>query len=106
MTPQQKLAIAVEDAAFVATDVKEDRDGAGPVLVFRLNTDEFVTADAGHPLLVRGSADAPAVYVAVRGGLEARLGRSTWQQLAEIGLARGEEPPAVESRGARFALLP
>ena len=101
VTPQQKLAIEVEDAAFVAVDCVE-RDGA---LAFRLNTDEIVIAGPEHVLSVRGSMDAPAVYLAVRHGCEARLDRSTWLQLAEIALTRGDGS-SVASGGASFPLLP
>jgi hypothetical protein len=99
VTPQQKLAIEVEDAAFVAIDCVE-RDGA---LAFRLNTDDIVLAGADHRLQVRGSDDAPAVYLAVRHGCEARLDRSTWLQLAEIALAQGDGS-VVTSGGEVFPL--
>ncbi|WP_423142718.1 DUF1285 domain-containing protein [Parablastomonas sp. CN1-191] len=98
VTPHEKLAIAVDDAAFVAVDVART-DGA---LAFRLNTDDLVVAGPAHPLSVRGHVDAPAVYLAVRGGTEARLNRSTWLQLAELADADG----TVASRGARFGLVP
>lgn len=99
VTPQQKLAIEVEDAPFIAIDCVE-RDGA---LAFRLNTDDLVLAGADHPLVARGTADAPAIYLAVRNGCEARLDRSTWLQLAEIALAQGDGT-TVTSGGAVFAL--
>lgn len=101
VTPQQKLAIAVEDAAFIAIDCVE-RDGA---LAFRLNTDDIVVASAEHPLASRGSANAPAIYLAVRNGCEARLDRSTWLQLAEIALSQGDGSQ-VTSAGESFTLLP
>lgn len=106
VVPYQKLSIEVEDAPFVATDVRRDDDGGGPVLTFRLNTDDFVTADAEHPILVRGTDEAPRAYVRVRGGLEARLDRSTWLQLAEIALAQDSDVPAIASCGETFSLLP
>lgn len=101
ITPAQKLSIAVEDAAFVASDVAE-KEGA---LAFRLNTDEIVIAGPDHPLNARGAADTPALYLAVRRGCEARLNRSTYAQLAEIALARGGDW-SVASGGAMFSLLP
>lgn len=100
VTPQQKLAIEVEDAALIAIDVKAER-GA---FIFRLNTDDLVVAGPEHPLRIAGDTDSPAVYLAVRHGIEARLNRSTWAQLAEIALAGGE--PAVTSQGMRFPLVP
>jgi hypothetical protein len=101
VTPTQKLSVAVDDAAFIATDVTE-RDGA---LAFRLNTDEIVIAGADHPLAARGDAETPALYLAVRRGCEARLNRSTYEQLAQIALARGDDW-SVASLGANFSLVP
>ncbi len=101
VTPFEKLAIAVEDAAFIATDVSET-DGA---LAFRLNTDELVLAGPDNPILARGDAERPALYLHVRRGLEARLNRSTYEQLAQIALAHGDDW-TVASRGATFRLVP
>ncbi|WP_324262556.1 DUF1285 domain-containing protein [Altererythrobacter sp. H2] len=100
-SPFEKLSIAVEDAAFIATDVKQE-EGA---LVFRLNTDELVIAGPDNPLRAAGDVETPALYLSVRRGCEARLNRSTWQQLAEIALAEGDDWQ-VESLGARFSLVP
>ncbi|ABC62543.1 DUF1285 domain-containing protein [Erythrobacter litoralis] len=101
LSPFEKLAIQVEDAAFVATDMVE-RDGA---LAFRLNTDELIVAGPDHPLVARGDAETPAIYLNVRGGLEARLNRSTYEQLAEHALALGDDW-TVTSQGETFSLLP
>jgi hypothetical protein len=101
VTPTQKLSVEVEDAAFIATDVAA-KEGA---LAFRLNTDEIVVAGPDYPLTARGEADTPALYLAVRRGCEARLNRSTYEQLAQIALAQGEDW-SVESQGAQFSLVP
>jgi hypothetical protein len=101
VTPFEKLSIAVEDAAFIGVDCAA-RDGA---LAFRLNTDDLVIAGPDHPLRAGGDAETPALYLAVRHGLEARLNRSTYAQLAEIALAAGDDW-VVESMGTRFSLLP
>ena len=101
VTPTQRLAIAVEDAPFIAVDVAQ-RDGA---LAFRLNTDEIVLAGREHPLRAAGDPDVPALYLTVRHGLEARLNRSTYAQLAEIALAQGEDW-SVTSQGEQFSLVP
>ncbi len=100
ITPTQKLSIAVDDAAFIATDVRQD----GEALAFRLNSDDLVIADPDHPIRVAGDPDSPAVYLAVRHGTEARLNRSTWAQLAEIALAG--DGASVSSQGVTFPLLP
>ena len=101
VTPFQKLSIEVEDAPFIATDVA-DREGA---LSFRLNTDDLVLAGPDNSLVARGDADTPALYLHVRGGLEARLNRSTYAQLAAIALAQGDDW-TITSQGADFSLIP
>lgn len=98
VTPVQKLSVEVEDAAFVATDMTA-RDGA---LAFRLNTDEIVIAGRENPLSARGDAETPALYLAVRRGCEARLNRSTYEQLALA--ADGDW--RVISQGETFSLIP
>ena len=98
-TPHERQAIAVADAAFVAVDVAA-KDGA---LAFRLQTDDTVIAGPAHPLRAAGTPDAPALYLAVRNGCEARINRSTWLQLAE--LVEGDDC-AVTSQGQRFSLVP
>lgn len=108
VTPAEKLSIAVDDAAFIATDmeVREDAEGR-PVIAFRLNTDDLVIAGPDHPLRAAGTAETPAYYLAVRHGAEARLNRSTYGQLIDHALT--VSPPealSVESMGARFSLLP
>ena len=102
VSPFEKLAIAVDDAPFIATDLRID-EGA---LAFRLNTDEFVIAGPDHPIRAAGDPDIPALYLAVRRGCEARLNRSTYEQLVQHALDLGIDPLAVESGGSRFPLVP
>lgn len=101
VTPFEALSIEVEDACFVATDCAR-RDGG---LAFRLNTDELVIAGPDHPLRAAGDSETPAIYVHVRRGCEARLNRSTYQQLAEIALAEADDW-TVTSQGESYSLLP
>ena len=100
VTPHERLSIDVDDAAFIAIDIKPE-SGA---LAFRLNTDELVIAGPDHPIVARGDAETPALYLGVRHGTEARLNRSTYLQLVDIAL-EGEEL-AVTSQGMRFPLVP
>jgi hypothetical protein len=100
VTPTARFAIEVEDAAFLAVDVKRE----GGDLAFRLNTDDLVVAGPAHPLRAEGDPDTPALYLAVRHGTEARLNRSTYMQLAEIALKTGDL--TVSSGGATFSLVP
>lgn len=100
VTPQERQAIEVEDAAFIAVDVKQE----GDALAFRLNTDEFVLAGPEHPIVARGDPEVPTIYLGVRHGAEARLNRSTYAQLAGIALEGGGF--AVHSQGMTFPLVP
>ena len=98
VTPQQKLSVEVEDAAFVAVDLTS----ADGTLAFRLNTDEIVIAGLDHPIRAAGDADTPAIYLAVRRGCEARLNRSTYEQLALL----AGPGWTVTSGGECFSLVP
>ena len=98
VTPHEQQSIVVDDAAFIAVDVARQ----GTALAFRLNSDDTVLAGPDHPLIARGTAELPAIYLAVRHGTEARLNRSTWLQLVE--LADGQL--TVTSQGAAFLLVP
>ena len=98
VTPHERQSITVEDAAFLAVDVARQ----GDALVFRLNTDDVVLAGPGNPLIARGEAELPALYLAVRHGTEARINRSTWLQLVEL----ADPDLTLRSQGAVFSLVP
>ena len=104
VTPVEKLDIVVEDAPFVAVEMKVDGDGADARLIFRLNTGDLVTASAAHPLRFATDADGPRPYLHVRGGLEALVARPVYYELATLALAGDENPPGIWSAGAFFPL--
>ena len=108
VTPAERLTIAVDDAAFIATDMAVRHDEMGrAVLAFRLNSDDIVLAGPDHPLRVAGTPDLPAFYLSVRHGTEARLNRSTSGQLIEHALEQSEaDDLSVESGGIMFSLVP
>jgi hypothetical protein len=104
VTPVEKLDIEVADAPFTAVEMKSD--GAGPErsLAFRLNVGDLVVAGPEHPLRLEQRADGPHPYLQVRPGLDARIVRSVYYELAEIALAEGASPLGVWSEGAFFPL--
>lgn len=105
VTPFEALTIEVEDAAFIAVDCAA-KDGD---IAFRLNTDELVVAGPDHAIRAAGDPETPALYVHVRRGCEARLNRSTYEQLVQLALDAGgdiETGLKVASGGTDFALLP
>lgn len=104
VTPAEKLSIIVEDAPFMAVEVQHEGEGEARSLAFRLNSGDLVVAGAERPLRFGDNVEAPAPYLAVRGGMEARLTRSVYYELAEIALAEGGDPLGIWSCGAFFAM--
>lgn len=100
VTPAEMLDIVVEDAPFVATDVKSEGEGETRRLAFQLNTGDAVIAGPDNAITLRGEAP----YLHVRSGLEARIARAPWYELAEWAIADAQDPPALWSDGARFVL--
>ncbi len=104
VTPVEKLDIAVEDAPFVAVEMKAEGSGRNSRLAFRLNTGDLVTAGRDHPLRFAAGDDGPRPYLHVRGGLEALVARPVYYDLAERALADDAAAPGIWSDGAFFPL--
>lgn len=104
VTPAEKLSIAVEDAPFLAVEVKSEGQGRGRRLAFRLNTGDMVIAGPEHPLRFDEQDGEPAPYLAVRGGMDARISRAPYYELAELALEEGATPPGLWSDGQFFAM--
>ncbi len=104
VTPGEKLDIVVDDAPFVAIEVKNEGAGSDRSLAFRLNTGDLVVAGPEHGLRFEDRDDGPHPYLHVRGGLEALVARSVYYELAEMALDDGADPPGVWSGGAFFAM--
>ncbi|MBV9018674.1 MAG: DUF1285 domain-containing protein, partial [Alphaproteobacteria bacterium] len=108
VTPAERGRVTVEDAPFLAVAVDAEDEGRGRNLIFRTNLDEIVTAGPDHPLRVETAADnTPAPYILIRPGIEARLARPVFYELAELGHEErigGEEQFGVWSGGMFFRL--
>jgi hypothetical protein len=105
VTPVEKLAIEVEDAPFVAVELKVDGEGESMSLAFRLNTGDVVIAGPGHALRFESGPEGPHPYLEVRGGLDALVARPVYYELAELALAGGD-PAGLWSGGAFFPMEP
>ncbi|WP_370638193.1 DUF1285 domain-containing protein [Ancylobacter sp. Lp-2] len=112
VTPVEKLGITVEDAPFLAVemraeDAKQDRPAR---LAFRSNLDDWVMCDDAHPLRFDQQADGSVrPYIYVRRGLWARLTRPVFLELVERGEERaveGQPMFGVASSGAFFPIAP
>ena len=106
VTPAEKLDIAVEDAPFIAVELKSEGTGEQRRLAFRLNTDELVVAGADHPIRILERDDGPHPYLLVRKGLEALINRSVYYELVNMAMDEDATPLALWSDGARFEVAP
>lgn len=104
VTPDEKLDIAVDDAPFIAVEVKSEGQARDRQLAFRLNTGDLVVADAEHGLRFEEHDGEPRPYLHVRAGLEALVVRPVFYELAEMALSDGGEPPGVWSAGQFFPM--
>ena len=99
VTPAEKLDIDVEDAPFVAVEVRSEGGGEARTLAFRLNTGEVVVAGPDNPLALEDRGHGHHPYLRVRGGLDALLARPVFYELAEWALAEERDPPGLWSGG-------
>ena len=104
VTPVEKLTIDVEDAPFIAVEVKSDGEGRDRRIAFRLNTGDLVTVDARHNVRFEQRNGSPHPYLHVRAGLEALIARPVYYELAELALAENNDPPGLWSNGTFLAL--
>ncbi|PIP80854.1 MAG: proteophosphoglycan precursor [Gammaproteobacteria bacterium CG22_combo_CG10-13_8_21_14_all_40_8] len=90
VTPVEKFAIQVEDAPFLAIDFQqvEDKQQPNPWLVFETNVGDLVQLNQKHALVLKAApanSDTQQPYIQVRANLEAKLARSVFYHLVELG---------------------
>ena len=92
VTPVEKCRIKVQDAPFLIVLLDDSGEGQSQRLGFTTNMSESVTLGPDHGLRVKIDAETeePALYVMVRDGLEARINRNVYYQLAGL-LAESEQ---------------
>jgi hypothetical protein len=111
VTPVEKCGIVVEDAPFMAVEMRTGDRGASQELLFRTNVDDWVTCGPGHPLRFEPEAATGGLkpYVHVRSDLWAKVTRAVWYDLVELGEERevdGMEMFGVASGGEFYAMAP
>ena len=104
VTPIEKLLIDVDDAPFVAVELEVRGDGVTQRLAFRTSVDDFVEADAAHPIDVRLRKTHARPYVLVRDELEALIARPVYYRLADLAVPGPEGRAGVWSNGNFFEL--
>lgn len=111
VTPVEKIGITVDDAPFLAVEMAVEADGERQRIGFRTNVDDFVEADAEHPLRFETEKGSGGLkpYVLVRGRLEALVARPVFYDLVERGVEHtvdGTPMFGVWSHGVFFAMAP
>jgi hypothetical protein len=111
VTPVEKCGIAVDDVPFLAVEMRLEGPSANRTLHFRTNVDDWVVCGEEHPLRFEPEPGTGGLkpYVRVRYDLWARLTRTLFYDLVEIGEERalgGEQMFGVSSQGTFFAMAP
>jgi hypothetical protein len=90
ITPAERGRITVEDAPFIAVEVKIEGQGDKQALSFRTNLDDWVTAGPDHPIRIAADAlsGAATPYILIRSGLDARISRAVFYELAALAVER------------------
>lgn len=108
ITPAERGLIEVEDAPLIGVEARRDMLPEGPLWRVRTNTDRWVPIDADHPLVVRpgpGGDEEPRPYLIGAKGVEIRLNRAVFYELAEAAEER-DSGYRIVSGGRSFALDP
>jgi hypothetical protein len=89
-TPVERGRITVDDAPFTAVEVSERGHGRDRILSFRTNLDDEIELGPAHPIRIAENAASgePRPYIVVKDRLEARILRSVYYHLVDLG---GEE---------------
>ena len=105
---RKRVGITVDDAPFVAVEMRAHETDGAPRLTFRTNVDDVVAVDADHPLrFERAAADGIKPYVRVRGDLWALVKRALYYDLVALGEVaprQGEDWFGVCSGGTFFPM--
>jgi hypothetical protein len=111
VTPVEKCGITVDDAPFLAVEMKIEQSDHGRVLNFRTNVDDWVACGPDHRLRFEPEPDTGGLkpYLHVRRDLWAKVTRALFYDLVELGEERdlaGENMFGIVSGGEFFAMAP
>jgi uncharacterized protein len=108
VTPVEKVGIRVDDAPFLAVEMRKETDDRGRLLRFRTNVDDWVSCDAAHRLRFEpAAADGLTPYLHVRSQLWAKVTRAIYYDLVDMGEERmidGQPMFGLESGGVFFPM--
>src|SRR5690242_17516993 len=109
VTPVEKVGIVVDDAPFLAVEMRAASDEGGRILEFRTNVDDQVVAGPGHALRFEQQPANGGLkpYLHVRRELWAKVTRALFYDLVALGEERdvaGRAMFGVVSGGEFFAM--
>jgi len=105
VTPVEKVGLIVEEAPFLAVELKVEHDARGQVLRFRTNVDDWVEAGPGHALrFAPEPTGGLKPFLHVRRELWAKVTRALFYDLVELGEEREVDGKAMfgVASGAEF----
>ena len=110
VTPVEKVGIKVDDAPFLAVEMRVGNEASEPQLMFRTNVEDMVAVDGEHPLRFEpGASEGLKPYVRVRGDLWALVKRALFYDLVALGRTErvaDEDWFGVRSSGLFFPIRP
>jgi hypothetical protein len=111
VTPVEKCGLVVEDAPFLAVELKAEAGARGRTLHFRTNVDDWVACGHDHALRFEPEPRTGGLkpYLHVRRDLWAKVTRALFYDLVELGEERdvgGQRMFGVASAGAFFVMAP
>jgi hypothetical protein len=113
VTPVEKVGITVDDAPFLAVELKVEEGGSprSRRLTFRTNVDDWVECGPGHALRFEPEPNTGGLkpYLHVRRDLWAKVTRALFYDLVELGEERdiaGTRMFGVASGGEFYAMAP
>src|SRR5580658_7157031 len=109
VTPVEKCGITVEDAPFLAVELRIEESASGRTLHFRTNVDDWVACGPQHELRFEPEVGTGGLkpYLHVRRDLWAKVTRALFFDLVEIGEERdvgGKAMFGVSSMGTFFPM--
>ena len=110
VTPYEKVGVKVDDAPFLAIEMRVEGEEDDPRLTFRTNVEDVVKVDEQHPMrFERAASEGLKPYVRVRGDLWALVKRALFYDLVALGRTerwRSESWFGVRSAGVFFPMCP
>jgi uncharacterized protein len=111
VTPVEKVGITVDDAPFMAVELKVEQGEGGRVLHFRTNVDDWVACGPGHALRFELEPVTGGLkpYLHVRRELWAKVSRALFYDLVDMGEEReagGEQMFGIVSGGEFYPMAP